>query len=381
MSAYLSKMHAFFSQSFLHVTYGEATLALAVLLVSIFLRKLLPWLLKLTSQRLLIEEGNVSDDTISAVTRPLQFVPIVVGVYIALHVLHLKGVPSEAAGRILKSIVAILTFWSLFKAISSLNFLVYKSNTSLPKPVVEWLSRGLQILVMALAVGIVLEIWSIPVAPLIGSLGVFGIAIGLAAKDLFRNLIAGILILVEKRFVPGDWVKVDGIVEGTVERISFRSTFVRRFDLSPVFVPNADLSDNAVTNYSRMTYRRISWTIGIEYSASGDQLKQIRDDIEDWLMNDERICKPQETSLFVRIDQFGESAVEIMIYCFTRTTVWSQWLEIKEDFALAVKEIVKRAGTNFAFPSRSIFLEANHSPVDDLSVPAPVVDGEIKQTV
>ena len=171
----------------------------------------------------------------------------------------------------------------------------------------------------------------------------------------------------KKRFVPGDWIKVDGIVEGTVERISFRSTFVRRFDLSPVFVPNYDLSDNAVTNYSRMIYRRISWTIGIEYSASADQLRQIRDEIEDWLMNDERICKPQETSLFVRIDKFGENAVEIMIYCFTRTTIWSEWLKIKEDFALAVKDIVKRAGTGFAFPTRSLLIEKNHGPLDNLT--------------
>ena len=203
LSEYLTKLHAFFSQSVLHVTYGEATLALTILLASILLRKLIPWSLRLSSKRLLIDEVHIDDQTITAITRPLQYIPIVVGIYIALHVLHLKGIPSEAAGRILKSIVAILTFWSLFKAITSLNFLVYKSNTSLPKPVVEWLSRGLQILVIALAVGVVLEIWSIPVAPLIGSLGVFGIAIGLAAKDLFRNLIAGILILVEKTFCPG----------------------------------------------------------------------------------------------------------------------------------------------------------------------------------
>ena len=362
-------MHAFFSQSILHVTYGEVALALTILLASLFLRTLVPWLLKLASNRLSADDIFIDDDSINAATRPLEYIPIIVGVYIALHVLHLKGIPSEVAGRVLKSIVAMLTFWSLFRAISSFNFLVYKSNTSLPKPVVEWLSRGLQILVLALAVGVVLEIWSIPVAPLIGSLGVFGIAIGLAAKDLFRNLIAGILILVEKRFVPGNWIKVDGIVEGTVERISFRSTLVRRFDLSPVFVPNADLSDNAVTNYSRMLYRRISWTIGIEYSATNEQLRQIRDDIEQWLINDDRICNPEETSLFVRVDQFGENAVELMIYCFTRTIVWSDWLKIKEEFALSVKDIVNRAGTSFAFPTRSVFIEKGHSPLEGLVEP------------
>ena len=368
MSDYLTKLHAFFSQSVLHVTYGEAALAIGVLILSIMLRKLLPWLLGKATKRLYTDDQLVDDENFSSATRPLLYIPIVVGVYIALHVLHLKGVPSEAAGRVLKSIVAILIFWTLFKSLSSFNFLVYKSNKSLPKSVLEWMLHGLQVVVVALAIGVILEIWSIPVAPLIGSLGVFGIAIGLAAKDLFRNLIAGILILVEKRFVPGDWILVDGIVEGTVERISFRSTFVRRFDLSPVFVPNADLSDNAVTNYSRMSHRRISWTVGIDYRATGDQLKQIRQGIEDWLMNDVRICKPGhgQASLFVRIDKFGENAVEVMIYCFTKTTVWSEWLKIKEEFALAIKDIVGGAGASFAFPTRTIFVENNTTPLDNL---------------
>ncbi len=365
----LNHIKAFFSQSFLHVTYGEAALAVLIVVASILLRKLLPWLLQLATRHLSGTETEVDTTLTKSVTRPLQLIPVVVGIYIALHVLHLRGVPSEVAGRTLKSLVAILTAWSLFKSVTNLNFLVNRSNTSLPKTAVVWISRALQILLITLACGIVLEIWSIPVAPFVGSVGVFGIAIGLAAKDLFRNLIAGILILVEKRFKPGDWIKVDGIVEGTVERISFRSTFVRRFDLSPVFVPNAEFSENAVTNYSRMIYRRISWTIGIEYSATGDQLRKIRDEVEAWLMNDDRICKPGETVLFVRIDKFGESAVEIMIYCFTRTTAWSEWLEVKEDFALAIKDIVVGAGTKFALPSRSIFIEKDHHPLDHLVMP------------
>lgn len=65
--------------------------------------------------------------------------------------------------------------------------------------------------------------------------------------------------------MPGEWIKVDGVVEGTVEEINFRSTLVRRFDKGPVYVPNADLADNAVTNFSRMTHRRIKWLIGVEY--------------------------------------------------------------------------------------------------------------------
>ena len=71
-------------------------------------------------------------------------------------------------------------------------------------------------------------------------------------QDLFKNLISGILILLEKRFKNGDWIHVDNIVEGTVERIGFRSTLVRRFDSSPIMVPNFNFAENAVTNFSNM---------------------------------------------------------------------------------------------------------------------------------
>ena len=81
-------------------------------------------------------------------------------------------------------------------------------------------------------------------------LGLLSVAVALGAQDLFKNLISGILILLEKRFQNGDWIKVENIVEGTVEKIGFRSTLVRRFDSSPVMVPNFNFAENAVTNFS-----------------------------------------------------------------------------------------------------------------------------------
>jgi len=89
----------------------------------------------------------------------------------------------------------------------------------------------------------VLQVWGIQVGPILAGLGLFGVAVALGAQDLFRNLIGGLCVLIEKRFKVGDWIMVDGVVEGTVEHIGFRSTKVIRFDLSPVFVPNQKLSD------------------------------------------------------------------------------------------------------------------------------------------
>ena len=122
----------------------------------------------------------------------------------------------------------------------------------------------------------ILEIWGIAVGPLLAGLGLFGAAVALGAQDLFKNLIGGMTIIAEKRFQPGEWIRVDGVVEGVVEDIGFRSTKVRRFDKAPVHVPNAALSDAVVTNFSRMTHRRIKWKIGVVYNSTVEQLQIIR---------------------------------------------------------------------------------------------------------
>jgi len=212
--------------------------------------------------------------------------------------------------------------------------------------------------VILVGVATVLQIWGIQIGPIIAGAGLFGVAVALGAQDLFKNLIAGILILGEKRFRKGDWILVDGVVEGTVEAIGFRSTMVRRFDKAPVMVPNAKLSDTAVTNFSEMTHRRIYWHIGVEYSTSVDQLRQIRDGISDYISGNDEFVPATEASTFVRIDRFNDSSIDILVYCFTQTTKWGEWLEIKERLAYEIMDIVHGAGTGFAFPSTSLYIES-----------------------
>ncbi|HAQ35584.1 MAG TPA: mechanosensitive ion channel protein MscS, partial [Alphaproteobacteria bacterium] len=147
------------------------------------------------------------------------------------------------------------------------------------------------------------------------------------------------------------------VVEGTVERINFRSTVVRRFDKGPVYVPNAELSDNAVINFSRMSHRRIYWMIGVEYKTTADQLRHICQQISDYVSGNEEFAGPPDVPQFVRVDSFGPSSIDIMLYCFTITRDWGEWLRIKEDLAFRIKDIVEGAGTGFAFPSQTIYFD------------------------
>ena len=111
-------------------------------------------------------------------------------------------------------------------------------------------------------------------------------------------------MLVERRFQVGDWIFVEGVIEGTVESIGFRSTVVRRFDKSLATIPNFQFAENAVINNSLTTNRRVNWIIGLEYRTTSDQLKKIKQEIESYIQGSELFSKSGDTFISVKIEQF-----------------------------------------------------------------------------
>lgn len=312
---------------------------------------------------------EVDDKVIETLEDPLRFVLVVAGTFFALDFLLLAEGYEAFAGTLVRSLVIFNIFWAFYRAVIPLSVGFDRLTAVLGEAMVDWFVKLIKVIIFFIGAAAILELWGIKVGPLLAGLGLFGVAVALGAQDLFKNLIAGVLIMAEKRFKKGDWILVDGIVEGTVETLGFRSTLIRRFDKAPVYVPNAVMSDNAVTNFSEMTHRRIYWRIGVEYRSSIEQLRQVRDGIEDYLMSEDAFAKPPEVPTFVRIDRFSDSSIDIMVYCFTKTTDWGEWLAIKEQLAYRIKDIVEGAGSGFAFPSQSLYVESLPGERAEIFVP------------
>ena len=312
---------------------------------------------------------KLDDKIVDALIPPIRFIPIILGIFFAGQYMQ----PSDDAMDLLlkfeRSLIAFTIFWALHRSISPLSHSFKKLEKLLTRAMMQWIFKVLKVMVIFIGGAVILEIWGIQVGPLLAGLGLFGAAVALGAQDLFKNLIGGITIIAEKKFHPGEWIKVDGVVEGTVDDIGFRSTKIVRFDKAPVHVPNSALSDAVVTNFSRMTHRRIKWKIGIKYDASVEQLQKVRDGIMNELETNEAFAPANEVSTFVRVDSFNDSSIDFLVYCFTKTTNWGEWLEIKEAFAIKIKEIVAEAGTDFAFPSQSIYLETVPGEAAEIFVP------------
>jgi len=341
------------------VDIGRVIVALGILLGFFVLRGLIAKFLVGWLRRMALStEWRTDDAMVDAIAPPLRAIPVVFGIFVATNYIGFDGLVDEISQNVTRSLIAAVIFWTLLRALQPLSRSFRNLEDMLSRELIEWIMKALRVAVILVGVATVLQIWGIQIGPIIAGAGLFGVAVALGAQDLFKNLIAGILILGEKRFRKGDWILVDGVVEGTVEAIGFRSTMVRRFDKAPVMVPNANLSDTAVTNFSEMTHRRIYWHIGVEYSTSVDQLRQIRDGISDYISGNDEFVPATEASTFVRIDRFNDSSIDILVYCFTQTTKWGEWLEIKERLAYEIMDIVHGAGTGFAFPSTSLYIES-----------------------
>ncbi len=360
------------------INVGHLLGALGVFLIFWLIRGLFARFVVGYLQRLVKRsETDIDNRVLEAIREPLSLVPVVVGLFFAFDILNLEWIYGQVANNIVKSLIAFAIFWALFRVTSPLSFLLEQMSGVFTPTLVDWTVKGIKALFIFMGGATILELWGIQVAPMLAGLGLFGVAVALGAQDMFKNLIAGLLIIGERRFQRSDWIKVDGIVEGTVERINFRSTTVRRFDKAPVHVPNTELSDNAVTNFSAMTHRRIYWKLGVEYRTTVDQLRQIRDAIESYVLGSDEFAHPPEVSTFVRVDSFNDSSIDFMLYCFTKTTDWGEWLEIKERLAYKIKDIVEEAGTGFAFPSQSLYVESTPEGAPELFTPPEGVRASI----
>ena len=299
---------------------------------------------------------NKLDDTfVKSMVGPARFLPIVLGFFIASYYMTFSVEGREVVDTINRTLITILIFWVIHQIIEPISYILSGLDQILTRELIGWIIKSLKILIFILGLAAVLELWGIKIGPIIAGLGLFGVAVALGAQDLFKNLISGILVLVEKRFKIGDWILVDGVIEGIVEKIGFRSTTIRKFDKSLAIIPNFQFAENAVVNVSETSNWLISWNITLQYDTTVDQLKTIRDEIEKYILESKDF--DTKVGVVVRVDKFSDSSIDMYVRCFTKSDSWNEWLSVKEKLAIEIKQIVENNKASFAFPSSSIYIE------------------------
>ena len=334
----------------------EILIGLGIFLIFLIFRGLISKLIIKKLELISKRTTNKLDDTfVSAMVGPARFLPIVLGFFIASYYMSFSQETRDFVDNINRTLITILLFWIIHQIIEPISYILSGLGKILTRELIGWIIKSLKILIFILGAAAVLELWGIKIGPIIAGLGLFGVAVALGAQDLFKNLISGILVLVEKRFKMGDWILVEGIIEGIVERIGFRSTTIRKFDKSLAIIPNFQFAENAVINISETSNWLISWIITLQYDTTVDQLKTIRNQIEDHINKSEDFNT--SIGVAVRVDKFSDSSIDMYVRCFTITDSWNDWLAVKERLAIEIKQIVESNKASFAFPSQSIYVE------------------------
>lgn len=336
----------------------ESGVAILIFLLFLILRKIFVkivfrYVLSF-SQRTKTELDN---NILLAFEKPLQTLFIVVGFYFSTKYLPLTPYQSLLTIALLRSSIIILLAWgfSNFVSISSILFseIGKKLDLELDRILIPFASKLLKLIIILLSISIIAQEWDYDIGGIIAGLGLGGLAFALAAKDTVSNIFAGIVIVLDKPFSIGDWIYSES-VEGTVEDITFRSTKIRTFAQALVTLPNSVLTNQSVTNWSRMGKRRVTFNLGITYNTPAQKLKKCITEIKSLLEKHPDIHKE---TIFVRFDSFAESSLDIFIYFFTNTTIWGEYLRVKEEMNFAIMEILEKEAVSVAFPSRSIYFE------------------------
>ncbi len=360
----LVKLKSYIIDSFNQGSLGFSLLEIISILIFLFLailiRGLFAKIIVSKIKHIIQKTGNKVDDNLfDALSSPLKTLPIIL-VFIAMGLfVSNESQLSLLIEKINQTLVTIFLFWLLHQSLVPLSQAFQKLEELLSKALVLWLIRSIKYLIIFLGSVAVLETWGIKIGPVIAGLGLFGVAVALGAQDLFKNLISGIMIILEKRFELNDIIEVPGHATGSVEHIGFRSTLIRQFDTTPISIPNYVFSDTSIVNFSERKYRRINWVIGLTYDTSIKQLKDICNAIDSSIRSSDSFIFNDTYQLFVRVEKFNDSSIDILIHAFTNTNKWDEYLKIKENLAYEIKDIVESNQSSFAFPSQSIYIEKN----------------------
>lgn len=242
--------------------------------------------------------------------------------------------------------------WLIVKIVDFLFFVaiqkVKENNDRERQQLYPLLRDVLKVIIWAFGIlAILSNVFEVNVGTLIAGLGIGGLALAFAAKESVENFIASFMILIDKPFKVGDWIKVSS-VEGNVEKLGIRSTLIRTFDKSLISLPNKTLIDSSLENFSERGERRVRIELGLIYGISEADIKTTQDAIITFINNHPET----KGNAMATLDNFGSSSVNILLTYFVKTDELINFLEVKEQINFGVYKIVYQYAKGFAYPAQ-----------------------------
>ncbi len=331
--------------------------------VALLIILLLRWLLTAILLRplraiVLRSPSEIDDRLVEASISPLRLAVVGFSLFLVTEIFAFDVNVEELARMLARAILVASVFFAIvcWFDVVSLQPTAFRRMTgwTIPERLLPFLNTVVKFLIVALGAIFVLQELHFDVAALIASLGVVGIGISLASQDTVSNMFGFAAIVSDNPFKVGDFIKTP-TVTGIVETVGVRSTRVRQLDQALVTVPNNLLTNAVVLNWTRLEKRRLDATLNFTYNTSSEQLRAAVGEIRELLENTEDI---DPESVIVHFVDFDSSSLNVRIICQVLRSDWREFTALKESVFLEIMGIVERLGIDFAFPSRSIYIES-----------------------
>lgn len=254
-------------------------------------------------------------------------------------------------------IINVFIIIALFKAADMLDKRLKEriAVSSPDSPVLQFLpvlNKVIKGLVLFFIIASFLQSSGYSITSLIAGFGITGLAIGFAAQQTIADFFGTLIIIADKMYKPGDFVKI-GNVEGTVECINLFSTKVRTLDDFLVTVPNNNISGTNIVNLSRAHKRRINEVFGVTYDTSNEKLQRAIEIIHEVCDTNDNLHKKP----VVFVETLAASSINIKLLVYVKTNSYNRFAEIRSDVILEIVKRFREENINFAFPSQSIYIE------------------------
>jgi len=333
---------------------------LCLVIFSFLVHKLFTLLFEKVLISLLSKLGyrEVAHKLIKPVAKPISLFLVFLIVMVLIPVLQL---PIQTAKYLIMALratlpfFATLIFYQLVNIFSSyLEKIADRTENTLDDQLVPLVRKALKTFVVIIGGLFILNNLNFDVTALIAGVSIGGLAFALAAQDTIKNFFGSLMIFIDKPFQIGDWITSDGIIDGTVEEVGFRSTRIRTFRNSLISVPNGTIANATVDNHGMRIYRRFFMKIALTYDTPPELIQVFVDGLNKIV---ERHPKTRKDSYHIYFNEMADFSLNIMFYIFFDVPTWKEELIARHEILLEIVKLAEKLGANFAFPTQTLHME------------------------
>ncbi|MGL5822606.1 MAG: mechanosensitive ion channel family protein [Sarcina sp.] len=325
-----------FKLSIIDILLATGILIVFILINKIVIDRLFKIILVLTSKT----SSKIDDNLVNAMHKPFKFFFIGIGGYIALKSIDIDLMPSEMLSSLkyLKILVIITVCMFIYNlTLERIEFHKNKDNSITErKASFPFIAIIIRVIIILFAVIVIANEFGL--TGFLTGLGISGVVVAFAAQDTCSNLFGGMMIVLDKPFALGDWIKTDN-VEGIVEEITFRSTRIRTFCKSLVTVPNGKLINNNISNYSKRDVWRITFKLILDMETKAKKIEEVLEGIELIIKSKEDVKKD---FVIVKFSEITCNGYVIFIYFYTKLVSFYEYEDLKESINLAIVALLNK---------------------------------------